>query len=188
MHTPPPQTPSACKAPVNPTLKLASFPDSQHPITSVFLPPHPSFHYLSFTLLFFVFLSISLSLHLYSLTFSCLLSPFTSPFPCPPMTSCQGPGDSLSCGIPAAVLMTLPPGPDQREKYSYHFSTERTLTPTTPLRNMCVCVCVSMCELACQYVRCAQTLRFDFDRTFKSCRLSSLTFARIKMDFQAVFF
>lgn len=31
---------------------------------------------------------------------------------------CQASRDSLSCGIPAAVLMILPPGPDQPEKYS----------------------------------------------------------------------
>lgn len=149
VHTPPPQILSACKAPVIQPWNLPASQTRSIPSPLSF-SPHPSFHYLSFTLLFFVSLSISLSLHLYSLTFSCHLSPFTSPFPCPPMTSCQGPGDSLSCGIPAAVLMTLPPGPDQREKYSYHFSTERELSPLQrPWKYVCVYVrlCMSVCTL-----------------------------------------
>lgn len=60
------------------------------------------------------------------------------------MTSCQAPRESLSCGIPAAVLMILPPGPDQREKYTYHFSTERELSPLQRLCEMCFCICVNL--------------------------------------------
>lgn len=128
VHTLLPQTLSACKAPV-----IQPWNSQQTRSIPSPLPFSPSFHYLSFTS---AFLCVSEHPSVSALTFSYLLSPFTppTPFPCPPVTPCQGPGDSLRCGIPSAVLMILPPGPDQPEKYSYHFSPDRELSPRRRLR------------------------------------------------------
>lgn len=139
-------TPNAVclQSPCNPTLKVANFPDSRHHITSVFLPPTlvfitpPSNCYSQ---CFWAFLFIPTSFFTLQ-TFSCLPPLHALRLPSPPLTSCQGPRDSLSCGIPAAVLMILPPGPDQPEKYSNHFSTEWELSPQR-LCEMCVNLHVS---------------------------------------------
>lgn len=107
----------------NPTPKLANFPESQHRITSpLSFSPRPCFHHLSFSALFSsMFLRISVFQHLLSL-FG--LSPSSPP---PPLCHDLLPSPSGThsvvvmagdCGIPAAVLMMLPSGQDQPEKYS----------------------------------------------------------------------
>lgn len=111
------------QSPCNPNLKPANFPDSQLHISSVFLP-QPLFSLpLLHPAILYIFEHLSLSLYISSLFGLSPASPLSIHFPSPPLTPCQGPRDSLSCWIPAAVLMILPRGPDQPEKYSYS-STE----------------------------------------------------------------
>lgn len=143
-QTLPPQTLSACKAPViQPwNLPTSQTRSSKSPLSP---PPHPCFHYLSFTLLLSVFEHLSIPTFSTDFPQPLLLHSLPPPLPSPPMTSCQGPRDSLSCRIPAAVLMILPPGPDQPEKYSYHFSTEWELSPLQLLCEICVNLPVTVC-------------------------------------------
>lgn len=149
------------QSPCNPTLKPANFLDSQH---HIFLPP-PLFS----TPLLHIFSHISRAF-LYPLISPHSLDvilPSLSTSPSPPLRwpLAKAPGThsvvamAEDCGIPAADLMILPPGPDQPEKYSNHFSTERELLPLHRLCEMYMCICIYEC------VHCAQTFNLDFGIT-----------------------
>lgn len=160
----------------NPTLKLANFPEAQHHITSpLSFSPHPCFHHLSFITLFYsMFLSIFLFQHLLSLFGLSPDSLFSSPLHSP-MTSCQGPLDSLSCCDGRELWDTscsfndFAPRPRSVREIQLTFFNRMTLTPATPLQN--VRVCVSVCCCAFEHVNCAEILSLISDIRNGICML-----------------
>lgn len=152
-----PQTLSACKAPV---IQPWNLPTSQsHRFTS----PLPSLSLRRlYSLCFWASLSSPTSF-LTPRTFFCLPTHLHSLLLLStPMTPCQRPRDLLSCCDGRGLWDTscsfndFAPGPrSAREIQLPFFNGIRTLTPATPLRNMCVhmlWICMWVCV-------CAQTLR-----------------------------